>query len=279
MKQALALSAIIVLVCCLGAMRLAGSIVRPLRALARGAQRLSQGEREVQIEESQSSEEIAVLTRTFNEMSRVLGSFARELEENHRAIESANEELVSKNEELSGMNQILEQLSITDGLTKLHNHRYFQDAMHKACKRCVRTKNRLSLLLIDIDFFKRWNDELGHAGGDEILRRIAEIFNQIVRETDLLSRYGGEEFAVLATGTTVDGAVKLAEKLRSEVEASGLGREVSEESDSEPGITISIGVASFQGDRKRLFSEADEALYRAKHSGRNCVVVFEPSAQ
>jgi diguanylate cyclase (GGDEF)-like protein len=276
MTRAIALNIAIVLACCLGALRLARSIVRPLRALAVGARRLSEGEREVEIDEAHSSEEIQLLTRTFNEMSRALGSSASELEENQQAIEAANQELVLKNKELSAVNLVLEQLSITDGLTKLHNHRYFQDALQNACKRSLRTQESLSLLLIDIDFFKRWNDRLGHAGGDEILRRIAAILNEQVRETDLLARYGGEEFAVLAMNTSLDGAILLAEKLRETVAAASFLTDVP--SEREP-LTVSIGVAEFTGDRKQFFADADDALYRAKDSGRNCVVAAESAAR
>jgi diguanylate cyclase (GGDEF)-like protein len=127
----------------------------------------------------------------------------------------------------------------------------------------------LALLLIDIDYFKRWNDRLGHAGGDEILRRIAELLNEHVRETDLLARYGGEEFAVLATDTTLEGAVRLAEKLRETVASSIFLTDLPSEREQ---LSVSIGVAGFCGDRKLLFADADDALYRAKHAGRNRVL-------
>jgi diguanylate cyclase (GGDEF)-like protein len=272
MSRVVALNLIIVLACGLGASRLARSIVQPLRALARAARRLSEGEREVVIEETRASDEIHLLTRTFNDMSRRLGRFARELEENHRAIESANRELVVKNEALSEMNVVLEQLSITDGLTKLHNHRYFQESMVQACKRSLRTGEPLGLLLVDIDFFKRWNDRLGHAGGDEILRRMARALEVSVRETDVLARYGGEEFAVLALDTDLEGAVALAEKIRGTVAATEFLTDVP--SEREP-LTVSIGVARLLTDRRQLFVDADAALYRAKANGRDCVMVAE----
>ena len=90
-----------------------------------------------------------------------------------RAVEEANERLRLQNEELQRVNEVLEQLSITDGLTKLHNHRYFQEVLLQESKRAGRSGKPLSLVLIDIDYFKRWNDRLGHAAGDEILRRLA----------------------------------------------------------------------------------------------------------
>ena len=257
------------------AFRIAGSIVKPLRALSDAASRLTHGEREVEIEESgRGTEEVHLLTRTFNEMSRGLGRSARELEENQREIEQANQRLLSKNEELSNMNLVLEQLSITDGLTKLHNHRYFQDTMAAECKRASRSGDPLCLVLLDVDFFKKWNDRLGHAGGDEILRRLAEVLNQTCRETDLLARYGGEEFALLAIDTDLAGATALGEKIRQAVEETDFVTDVP--SEREP-LTISVGVAAYAGSRKQLFVDADSALYSAKDSGRNRVVVAPPS--
>ncbi len=173
------------------------------------------------------------------------------------------------------MNLVLEQLSITDGLTKLHNHRYFQEPIAAECKRASRAGDPLCLVLVDIDYFKKWNDRLGHAGGDEILRRMAEVLNQSCRETDLLARYGGEEFAILAIDTDLPGAAALGEKVRQAVEESEFVRDVP--SEREP-LTVSVGVAAYAGDRKQLFVDADEALYAAKDAGRNQVVVARPAA-
>jgi diguanylate cyclase (GGDEF)-like protein len=266
----------IVLLVSLVASRIAGSFVRPLRELSDGAKRLSEGEREVEIDETTfASDEVNLLTRTFNEMSRGLSRNAIELEESHQAVEAANEELVTKNQELSKMNLVLEQLSITDGLTKLHNHRYFQEAIAKDCKRSERSREPLSLILIDIDHFKKWNDRLGHAGGDEILRRLAEVLNQCVRDTDILTRYGGEEFALIALNTDLAGAVALGEKICQSVEAEAFLADVPSEKTP---LTVSVGVATLIEDRKRLFADADAALYSAKDAGRNRVVASEASA-
>lgn len=264
----------IVIVVGLLASRIARSIIGPLRALSAAARRLSEGEREVEIPETQfASDEVNLLTRTFNEMSRGLGRNAREIEDNQREIEAANAELLAKNNELSSVNLVLEQLSITDGLTKLHNHRYFQEALTKECKRSLRTENPLCLVLIDIDYFKKWNDRLGHAGGDAILRRIAEILNESVRETDLLARYGGEEFAILAIATDLAGAVALGEKVRQAVVEADFVTDVPSEKQQ---LTVSVGVAAFAGDRRQLFADADAALYQAKDEGRNRVIVAPP---
>ena len=174
--------------------------------------------------------------------------------------------------ELQRVNEVLEQLSITDGLTRLHNHRFFQEFLTKQVKRADRTQEPLALILIDIDHFKRWNDRLGHSGGDEILRRVAEVMNSVIRGTDLLARYGGEEFALLAGNTELDGAVQLAEKIRSEIACTTFTIDPPSERDQ---VTVSIGVAAYQGDRKALFDAADRALYRAKAAGRDCVMTAE----
>jgi diguanylate cyclase (GGDEF)-like protein len=264
----------IVLIVSLAASRLAGSFVKPLRELSDAAERLSKGERGVEIDEtSLTSEEVNVLTRTFNEMSRGLERNAREIEKSHQAVKVANDELIVKNQELSDVNLVLEQLSITDGLTKLHNHRYFQESIVTECKRSLRSKDPLSLILIDIDYFKKWNDRLGHAGGDEILRRLAKVLNQCVRETDILTRYGGEEFALIALDTDLDGVIALAEKIRQSVEEEQFLTDVPSEKEQ---LTISIGVATLYEDRKQLFADADAALYTAKDTGRNRVVAADP---
>jgi diguanylate cyclase (GGDEF)-like protein len=126
--------------------------------------------------------------------------------------------------------------------------------------------------LIDIDHFKKMNDNYGHAAGDEFLRQIARILREMVRETDLLARYGGEEFAVICTSTTIEGATVLAEKVRTSIAESSF---IVDETMRPRSATVSIGVARYRGNRTDLFNSADAALYRAKDQGRNCVVVAD----
>ena len=148
-------------------------------------------------------------------------------------------------------------------------HRFFQDHLAKEVKRVERSGEPLSLILADIDHFKRWNDRLGHAMGDEILRRVAEVMNGLIRETDLLARYGGEEFALLAASTDLNGAVQLAEKIREAISETQFF--LGPPSEAEP-VTISFGVSVYRGDRKAFFNDADRALYAAKSAGRDCVM-------
>jgi diguanylate cyclase (GGDEF)-like protein len=255
-------------------LQIARSIVRPIRELSNAALRIATGETDVTIQEAASDDDIGILNRAFNKMSLQLQANRRELEDNRREIEDANVRLVSQNEELQRVNEVFQQLSITDELTRLHNHRYFQEHLPRETKRAQRTGEALSLILIDLDDFKQLNDTHGHAVGDAVLRRSAEVMQSNVRDMDLLARYGGEEFVLLASGTDNEGAVALAEKIRvalSEARFSVVdldGPKVLE-------VTASFGVARFNGDDKRFFTDADRALYRAKARGKNCVVAAD----
>ncbi len=255
----------IILVFSFLAYEITAKIVRPLEALSEGARRISQGELEVEVPDTNTHDEIGLLTGTFNDMARRLRRNRDELDQHHR-------QLREQNEELQRANEVLEQLSITDGLTKLHNHRYFQESLTREIKRVSRSGDPLSILLIDIDDFKGLNDRYGHAEGDALLMRIARVLNESVRESDILARYGGEEFVVLATGTDQDGALFVAEKVRTAVAETAF---VLHGSIEPLQVTISIGVAEFAGDRKRFFHAADRALYRAKAAGKNCVMAAE----
>jgi diguanylate cyclase (GGDEF)-like protein len=182
----------------------------------------------------------------------------------------AGKRIVDLQKELMETNRRLELLSITDGLTRLHNHRYFQDELGRAFEESQRYQRPLSLAMIDIDFFKKVNDTYGHAVGDEVLKSVARHFRDSVRSTDLVARYGGEEFAVMMPETTLPDSITFAEKIRALVETTAL--------ETQAGTihaTVSIGVASVPHTRihspKELIVAADKALYRAKKSGRNQV--------
>jgi len=250
------------------AYHLTARIVRPVQALWDGARRIAEGDREVEVPEPGGNDEIAELTRTFNAMARTLREDQVEIEAFHR-------QLREQNHALQAANEVLAQLSITDGLTKLHNHRFFQDHLTRELKRVSRTGEPLAMLLIDIDDFKSLNDRYGHATGDAILVRISQVMNASVRESDLLARYGGEEFVVLAS-TDLEGAITLAEKLRMAVMETPV---LIDEAVHTAHVTVSIGVAVYRGDRKTFFRAADRALYAAKATGKNCVIVDEESAR
>jgi diguanylate cyclase (GGDEF)-like protein len=159
-----------------------------------------------------------------------------------------------------------------DGLTGAFNKRYLQrrlgDELHKA----ERADTALSLLLVDIDHFKHYNDTNGHLEGDQVLKSVGEILRHSVREDDVVARYGGEEFVIVYVGANKDNALRLAEKLRHEVEGHPFPHGARQPNGA---VTLSGGVASFPEDARSytdLLRCADEALYEAKGSGRNRIV-------
>src|SRR5438309_409440 len=151
----------------------------------------------------------------------------------------AAKRIVDLQKELMETNKRLELLSITDGLTKLYNHRHFQDELARAFEESQRYQRPLSLAIIDIDFFKKVNDSYGHAVGDEVLKAVAKIFQESIRATDLAARYGGEEFAVMMPETELHDALTFAEKIRSLIETTPF-----RPSAGPLHATVSIGVAS-----------------------------------
>jgi diguanylate cyclase (GGDEF)-like protein len=258
------------------ALQLARSIVRPILALSEAAGRIAQGDIDVSLEPHPGGDEIGVLTNAFNEMTSRLRDNQRQLEESRLEIEDANARLLAQNQELHRAKEVFQQLSITDELTKLHNHRFFLEHLPREIRRCERAGERLSLILIDIDDFKRLNDRFGHSVGDAVLRKVADVMNAAVREADLLARYGGEEFVLLATQTGLDGALALAEKVRLALSAARFSI-VDPEGRKQIRVTASFGVAEYTGDAKSLFNDADRALYEAKAAGKDCVMVARRS--
>jgi|GEM_PF-888229 len=168
-----------------------------------------------------------------------------------------------------------EKLAFTDPLTGLYNHRYFQETLKQEFVRSRRYQKPLSLMIIDIDHFKRFNDNFGHLVGDKVLIYVGKIFENSVRERiDTVARYGGEEFGVLIPETPLSGAKNLAERIRSAVESEPMRDEA-----SELRVTVSIGVActtkTHCEKQSDLIQAADTALYKAKDNGRNQVRIYE----
>lgn len=164
----------------------------------------------------------------------------------------------------------LHRFSFEDALTGLRNRRYFDDALHRETQLSSRQQQTLSLLICDIDHFKRFNDEYGHEAGDYVLKTLARLMQEFFRETDIPCRYGGEEFVVIMPNATLANAVDKAEALRNTIAKKNIefnGEDLGH-------ITISIGVANISPNSpnsEQLLSEADKALYKAKQSGRNRV--------
>jgi len=182
------------------------------------------------------------------------------------------EQLTRANEELQEANAALKELAVRDGLTSLYNHRYFQEALALEVARSKRYGKHCSLVFMDVDNFKKYNDTHGHPQGDLLLQTLAQILMSHLRVSDLAARYGGEEFVLLLPETAKDAALGIAEGLRQKVEEHPFaGRE------TQPlgKVTISIGVAGFPGDgaeAAELLCCADQLLYRAKHGGKNMVI-------
>jgi diguanylate cyclase (GGDEF)-like protein len=163
--------------------------------------------------------------------------------------------------------------AIYDELTRLYNYRYFKDRIVSEVRRASRYDHPLTLVMVDADDFKAFNDTRGHLAGNMALRRLATVLKKSVREVDVAARYGGEEFAILLPNTPKLAALKIAEKLRQAVEKAGIGKD----DDKGKPLTVSLGVASLPGDAsnaEELVERADSALYIAKSIGKNCVKPF-----
>jgi diguanylate cyclase (GGDEF)-like protein len=252
---------VVVFVCAL-AFVLGRRMVHPILALSRGAQRVAAGDLEVHLA-VRGNDELRDLTQAFNEM-------VRKISEGQKSLEEARQRVAQQNEDLRSANEKLEALAKTDGLTGLYNRRHFQEILEAEIERAENGSWPLSLLFIDLDHFKQYNDRWGHLEGDAELRRVAAQVLKSIRSTDTAYRYGGEELAVLLPSCPKEQAVRVAEKVRNAVSAGT----------QKPGrfggrTTVSIGVASFPLDgrvSRGLVDTADAALYEAKAAGRDCVV-------
>jgi diguanylate cyclase (GGDEF)-like protein len=190
-------------------------------------------------------------------------------------------------DQLREAKKLTEKLSIEDGLTKLYNHRHFQEELKREFGRAQRYNDPLSLIMIDLDHFKDVNDRHGHPFGDKVLRETAVLVRGSVRDHDLCARYGGEEFAIILPKTMMTGALTVAERIHK-----GMNQKVFEErpppkeAEGRAGaapvsarVTASFGIASYPSkdiaSAEMLIRYADEALYRAKREGRNAICVYQ----
>lgn len=234
-------------------------VVRPIYTLQQGVRRIAEGALSTRVPPLKSAE-LAELSATVNRMAQALQAERDNLE---RAV-------AERTRELQDANARLERLAVTDGLTGLFNHRRFQETLQAELLRTQRHRRPLSVLMVDVDYFKRVNDSLGHPVGDELLRRLAEVLGNDLRQTDLIARYGGEEFAAVLPETTKTEALQVAERMRAAVE-----QKINEERTWGQKVTVSIGVATAPEDgdnHETVLEAADQALYVAKRQGRNRVI-------
>ncbi|MBL8099715.1 MAG: GGDEF domain-containing protein [Anaerolineales bacterium] len=183
-----------------------------------------------------------------------------------------NEILWGKIEEVESLRAQLQEQAIRDPLTGLFNRRFFSEALEKEFSKAARENSSLSVILLDVDHFKKFNDTYGHKCGDFVLQSLAKFLNENVRKGDIICRFGGEEFVILMPNADTNAAQERAELLRKEFE-----NMLFEYDDKKLKCTFSAGVASFPShalQSELLLSLADQALYQSKANGRNCVTVY-----
>lgn len=235
-------------------------VVAPLRGLQHAVRKMGEGKLATRAPISGSRELV--------ELAEVVNGMAQKLAFERDNLEAAVKERTA---ELSQANARLEKMAVTDGLTGLFNHRRFQEALAAEMLRSLRSGRPMSVLMWDVDLFKKVNDSMGHPRGDELLRRLAQVLQSATRQTDLLARYGGEEFAVLLPETSKTEALAVAERMRLAVEEQ-LNFETPKWGQR---VTVSGGVATWPEDGKtaeEVLIASDQALYVAKRQGRNRVI-------
>jgi diguanylate cyclase (GGDEF)-like protein len=252
--------------------RLARRIAGPIHDLARLMGHVAErGEYAARASEA-GSEEVVLLGHAFNQMLRQIESREQSLQDYQHSLEA---KIAERTAELRAKQAELETLAHTDGLTGLYNRRYFMELLNLEFQRSVRQNHTLSVLMLDLDHFKRVNDCHGHQAGDLALASAARILRNGVRGSDLVGRFGGEEFAIALPETGHAEAMELSERLCQDIRA-WVG-------DLDQGkvlkITCSIGVATWRPDTARpldsVIRQADDALYMAKEQGRDRVVRHE----
>jgi diguanylate cyclase len=231
------------------------TIIGPLTRLTEAAARVAGGDMSVEIA-TDPPREIGRLATMFNTMV----TYLRE----------AQQELTAVNLALNERNQSLEAISSTDALTGLHNRRRMLDALNAEVARHARHGRSFSIMMVDVDHFKKYNDTYGHPAGDALLKKVGGILKSSLRTNDFAARYGGEEFLILLPDQDQKGAVEVAERIRQRIAV-----ETGDEANSRKPVTASLGLATFPEAARTaepLLAAADAALYRAKNTGRNRVL-------
>ena len=223
-----------------------------------------------------TADEIGALAAMFNIMNKQVYDIQQRLQQKINLADSAlisiNDQLRRRTADLESALTLVEKLATTDSLTSLPNRRYFDDQINNSFARAQRHDESLSLILLDIDFFKQINDTFGHAAGDFVLQELADLIKPRIRDIDILARLGGDEFALLLDHTAATDAKILTELILSKVRSHEFiynGEHIS--------VSVSMGIAQITRnieDLESLYSAADKALYEAKHCGRNQAVIY-----
>ena len=253
---------------------LAWRLVRPIRTLSQGTERVAAGDLETLVDVGRRRDEFRTLADSFNRMMGQLKdqrneilSYSRELEDK---VAERTAALAEANGQLEAANQHLQELATTDELTGLWNRRRFMEMLRQEIERTRRHKIDLALAMVDVDQFKAINDTYGHSYGDLVLREIGKMLQGGARTTDVVARYAGDEFMILMPSTSAEAAISAAERIRKQVADRHVsdGKHVTH-------VTVSVGIGALTPGRAdtadSLVHMADEALYAAKHSGRDCV--------
>jgi diguanylate cyclase (GGDEF)-like protein len=247
---------------------LSSMVMTPVVRMRNMAERFGKGDHDVRVADGERRDELGQLGRQLDQMAEQIQNYTHGLE---TLVEERTQELAESNLMLRQANTRLEALARTDELTGLCNRRHFMTQLGFEVTRGRRTVHQFTLIMLDLDHFKHYNDTNGHPMGDALLRSFSQLLTQTLRQTDLIGRYGGEEFIIMLLDTSPEEGIRTAEKLRAAIESasfSGGGQQ--------PGgrVTASLGAAFFPADAQtehELIDCADRALYLSKEKGRNSV--------
>jgi diguanylate cyclase (GGDEF)-like protein len=272
-KRLLLATMFILLLAVLISMVYAKVILNPIKRLIEATERVIAGNLDVRIETTRR-DEIGRLTNIFNEMVTKIKNYMENLNVTNLKLEEIN---ISLEQKVTERTRQLEILSNLDGLTGIANRRKMDEYLEHEWDVAIRQKFSLSLVILDIDFFKNYNDTFGHPMGDECLKKVAgTISGSLHRVSDFAARYGGEEFVAILSNTDKSGAYKTAERIRKDIENLHIPHTSSKVSGY---VTVSLGVSTLLNFSNRSLNDfvrsADEALYKAKQAGRNRTVTVE----
>lgn len=263
-QQILLMGALVFILLLILAYRLANRLSQPIEQLARAARQLERGKDDVSFEQSSNIREIKTLSQTLTSMTHALLSQKAALLDSNNSLE---QKVKQRTHDLERANIELEKLARHDALTELKNRRALDEHLDYMFVQFQRYRFDYAILLLDIDWFKKVNDDFGHEVGDHVLKVVSRVLTMNVRESDFLARFGGEEFIVILPMTDAESAMQMAEKIRHAVEH--------EQILEQRKITTSIGIGFVHVDDTQAqdaIRRADSCLYAAKADGRNCVI-------